>query len=339
MFFDNAPRRRCRSFLSGTAALSLPTLFGFPNIALAEPAPETRRIRLVHAPVTCLAPQYLAEELLHAEGFEEIEYVHLDKGTAIAALADGRADVTQWDTFSPMHPLDAGKPIVVLGGIHAGYWALFGNDRIQTIRGLKGKTIAIQGVGSRDHVLLSSMLAYVGLAPQRDVTWIEGSTMSDAMSLFTTGKADAFMAFAPQPQALRAKKVGHVIVDTAQHRPWSQYFCCVVAARRGSLDQYPIATKRALRAFLKGADLCAREPERVARFLASKGYETSYDVGLEVLRKLPYDRWRQANPEDTLRFYALRMREAGMIRSTPQKLLAQGTDWRFLNELKKELKT
>jgi NitT/TauT family transport system substrate-binding protein len=113
----------------------------------------------------------------------------------------------------------------------------------------------------------------------------------------------------------------------------------VVAARRGSLDQYPIATKRALRAFLKGADLCAREPERVARFLASKGYETSYDVGLEVLRKLPYDRWRQANPEDTLRFYALRMREAGMIRSTPQKLLAQGTDWRFLNELKKELKT
>jgi NitT/TauT family transport system substrate-binding protein len=27
-----------------------------------------------------------------------------------------------------------------------------------------------------------------------------------------------------------------------------------------------------------------------------------------------------------------------MIKSSPQKLIAQGTDWRFLNELKKELK-
>ena len=43
-------------------------------------------------------------------------------------------------------------------------------------------------------------------------------------------------------------------------------------------------------------------------------------------------------PEDSVRFYALRLREAGMIKSTPQRLIAQGTDWRFLNELKKELK-
>jgi len=28
----------------------------------------------------------------------------------------------------------------------------------------------------------------------------------------------------------------------------------------------------------------------------------------------------------------------GMIKSTPQKLITQGTDWRFLNELKRELK-
>jgi NitT/TauT family transport system substrate-binding protein len=39
-----------------------------------------------------------------------------------------------------------------------------------------------------------------------------------------------------------------------------------------------------------------------------------------------------------VRFYALRLREAGMIRSTPQKIIAVGTDWRVLTELKKELK-
>jgi NitT/TauT family transport system substrate-binding protein len=44
------------------------------------------------------------------------------------------------------------------------------------------------------------------------------------------------------------------------------------------------------------------------------------------------------NPEDTIRFFALRLHEAGMIKSIPQKIIAQGTDWRFVNELKKELK-
>jgi NitT/TauT family transport system substrate-binding protein len=39
-----------------------------------------------------------------------------------------------------------------------------------------------------------------------------------------------------------------------------------------------------------------------------------------------------------VRFYALRLHEAGMIKSSPQKIIAQGSDWRFLNELRKELK-
>ena len=39
-----------------------------------------------------------------------------------------------------------------------------------------------------------------------------------------------------------------------------------------------------------------------------------------------------------MRFYALRLHEAGLIQSTPQKIIADGTDWRFLNELKRELK-
>jgi NitT/TauT family transport system substrate-binding protein len=35
---------------------------------------------------------------------------------------------------------------------------------------------------------------------------------------------------------------------------------------------------------------------------------------------------------------ALRLREAGLTRSSPQKIIARGTDWRFLEELKRELK-
>ena len=56
------------------------------------------------------------------------------------------------------------------------------------------------------------------------------------------------------------------------------------------------------------------------------------------MREVPYDKWRQFNPEDTLRFYALRLHETGMIKGTPTKLIAQGVNWRFFNELKRELK-
>jgi NitT/TauT family transport system substrate-binding protein len=93
-----------------------------------------------------------------------------------------------------------------------------------------------------------------------------------------------------------------------------------------------------VRAFLKSADICAQNPERAARLLVARGYEPSYQTALEVLQELPYNRWRDADPEDTLRFFALRLHEVGMIKATPQRLLAQGTDWRFLNELKRELK-
>jgi NitT/TauT family transport system substrate-binding protein len=99
-----------------------------------------------------------------------------------------------------------------------------------------------------------------------------------------------------------------------------------------------VATKRVLRAILKAADVCTSEPERAARFLVDKGYTTSYDYARQTMQDVVYGRWREYDPEDTVRFYALRLQEAGFIKSTPQKLIAQGTDWRFLNELKKELK-
>jgi NitT/TauT family transport system substrate-binding protein len=91
-----------------------------------------------------------------------------------------------------------------------------------------------------------------------------------------------------------------------------------------------------LRAILKAADICALELDRAAR--ADGGFTPRYDYALETMKNVPYDKWRANDPEDSVRFYAFRLREAGMIKSTPQRLIAEGTDWRFLNELKKELR-
>jgi NitT/TauT family transport system substrate-binding protein len=102
--------------------------------------------------------------------------------------------------------------------------------------------------------------------------------------------------------------------------------------------KYPAATKRVLRAILKATDLCVSEPRRVAQLMIDQGYATRSDYVLQMLNELPYAVWRNYDPEDTIRFYGLRMHELGMIKSPPQKLIAEHTDWRILNELKRELK-
>jgi NitT/TauT family transport system substrate-binding protein len=129
-----------------------------------------------------------------------------------------------------------------------------------------------------------------------------------------------------------------VLVNSTLDRPWSQYFCCMLVASQEFVRRHPIATKRALRALLKANTICTLEPERAAQLLVDKGYTERYDSALQTLKELPYATWREYNPEDSVRFYALRLHEAGMIKSTPQKIIAEGTDWRFLNELKQELK-
>ena len=95
---------------------------------------------------------------------------------------------------------------------------------------------------------------------------------------------------------------------------------------------------RVVRAILKATDICASKPEWVARQLTDKRYVDRYDYAIQTLADLPYNVWREYDPEDTVRFYALRMRELGMIKSSPQKIIADNTDWRFLDELKRELK-
>jgi NitT/TauT family transport system substrate-binding protein len=99
-----------------------------------------------------------------------------------------------------------------------------------------------------------------------------------------------------------------------------------------------MATKRALRAILRAADICATEPARAARIMVDRGFATQDEYTLKMLTELPYAKWREYDHANTMRFYGVRLREAGMIKATPQQILAQGSDWRFVNELKRELK-
>ena len=104
------------------------------------------------------------------------------------------------------------------------------------------------------------------------------------------------------------------------------------------MRNHPVATKRVVRAILKAADLCANEPARAARLMVDGGFTQRYDYALEALSEIPYDKWREYDAEDAMRFWALRLHDVGFVKSSPQKIIADGTDWRFLDELKRELK-
>jgi NitT/TauT family transport system substrate-binding protein len=192
-------------------------------------------------------------------------------------------------------------------------------------------------LGSPSHLFLSVIAAEVGIDPGREIHWITSGPVRPKQ-LFIDGKIDAFLGFPPEPQELRARKIGRVVLDSSVDRPWSQYFCCMLAGSNDYVQHHPVATKRVVRAILKAADLCVSDPAGVARQLVAGGVTDRSEYAEQALRDVPYDKWRDYDAEDTMRFYALRLQEVGMIKSNPQKIIADGADWRFLDELKRELK-
>jgi NitT/TauT family transport system substrate-binding protein len=326
-----------RRFLTTLSSAGAAGVLGAGNSFAQDAPPETTTVRLAKHSGICIAPQYLADELLRAEGFTDIQYVV--RPPAILSPAIGRGEVDFSMHFSPpsIVAIDAGAAITIVAGVHVGCFELFAHEAVRSVRDLKGKKVAVQGWGLAPHVFVTSMAAYVGLDPVKDIDWVLSPSV-DPLELFAEGKVDAFLGLPPEPQELRARKISRVIVNSSVDRPWSQHYCCMLTGNRDFVRKHPVATKRVLRAILKATDFCLSDPARAAQQIVERGFTPRYDYAFQTLTEVPYNKWREYDPEDTIRFYALRLREAGMIKSPPNKIIADATDWRFLNELKRELK-
>ncbi len=328
-----------RRFLTTLSLASAAGVLRVPPVLAAESALETTSVRLAKTGLCVAAPTYLANELLRAEGFTDISYVDVaSDAETLGAIARGKVDFGMNFASSFVRAINAGEPIVQLAGVMVGCVELFAREDIRGVLDLKGRNVGLEALGTTPHALLSLMTAQVGLDPAKDIHWVTHPS-ADQIELFVDGKIDALLSTPPESLDMRARHIGHVIVNTAVDRPWSQYFCCMLAGNREFVQKHPVATKRVLRAVLKATDLCAVEPVRAARRLVDGGFAPRYDYALQTLSENSYDKWREYDPEDSVRFYALRLHEVGFIKSSPQKIIADGTDWRFLNELKRELKT
>src|SRR4051812_7970024 len=334
-----APNRR--PFLAGLTAASFVGSAAMPLPVQAEPPLETTTVRLPRwvGGSYCWAGAYIAGELMRADGFTDVRYVEGDRSVDQSEwIARGETDFSV--NFSPnqIASIDAGVPIKVLTGLHSGCLELIAEESIRSVTDLRGRRVGIDGFNNSRHMWLSLMSAYVGLDPVNDIQWVLTEDVKPT-ELFAQGKIDAFLGTPPQPQELRAKKIGHTILNNTVDRPWSEYFCCMISATTDYVTRYPVATKRVLRAILKAADLCVSDPQKVAQQMVDREFVPSYDYALQTLKDIRYDRWRDFDPEDSLRFYTLRMQETGMIKSSPQEIIAGGTNWKFLDELKRELKS
>ena len=235
-----------------------------PGASLAdEGPPETTTIRIGKLGGICLAPQYVADELLRAEGFTDVRYVESEGGIALLdKIARGEVDFTQMYAAilvgaSGCRPAAHGggrRPSRLLRAVRAR--ADPSHQRLEGQEGRRSPARPISGTSSSP-----SWRRRSGSILTRTST---GSRIRrpTPMQLFVDGKIDAFLGFPPEPQELRARKIGHVLVNSAVDRPWSQYFCCLLAGNRDLVREHPVATKRVTRAVLKAADLCAAEPAR-----------------------------------------------------------------------------
>jgi NitT/TauT family transport system substrate-binding protein len=322
--------------LAGAAALT-----GARRSLATEALPETTSVRLLSFKndATCLAPLDILDDLLRDEGFAEVRYV-IGGDSDINAERVGRGDVDFAQDFaaSTAISIDAGVPTVMLAGVHPACFELFAHESIRSVADLKGKTVGVlqANTGGGDYLMLNMIAASVGLDPAKDVNWVAFGD-GDPKGLLTDDKIAAFMTFPPWAQEARAVRTGHVILNSAVDRPWSQYFCCMLIGNADFVRRNPVATKRVVRAMLRATDICSVKPDWVAQRLVDRGFTPRYDYARQGLEDVSYRAWREYDVEDAVRFYALRERELGMIKSSPDKIIATGTDFRFLKEVRKEL--
>ena len=236
-------RRRVLAALAATGAAAF---IGPPQSEAQEGRLETTTVRIGKIAGICIAPQYLAEELLRAEGFTDVRYVTTVPGAPAAARSRAEKSISRQISRRPH------RRYRCWGTDHDGGWRTHRLFRTVCARrhprylGPQGQDCGRPRLGLERYTFVSGMASYVGLEPAKDIRWVTSSSPKP-MDLFVDGKIDAFLGLPPEPQELRARNVGQVIFNSATDRPWSQYFCCMPVVNRDYVRKHPVATKRAMR--------------------------------------------------------------------------------------------
>ena len=84
--------------------------------------------------------------------------------------------------------------------------------------------MGVPALDSARYAFLATMVGHVGLRLQKDIRVVT-QPGSESIRQLAEGTIDGYLGFPPEPQELRAKKIGRVVVNSATDRPWSQAVC------------------------------------------------------------------------------------------------------------------
>jgi len=162
--------RRC--FLTTTALAGTAGFLRPPAVFAAEERLETTTVRLTKVTDMCMAPQFVMEDLLRAEGFTDIKYIEFPIPEISQTIGSGKADLGLGYIHGLVLSIDRGLPITMVAGVMVGCVEVFAQESIRSVGDLKGKKLGVRAAGSGPHGLLAAMLAHVGLDPAKDVEWV-----------------------------------------------------------------------------------------------------------------------------------------------------------------------
>jgi NitT/TauT family transport system substrate-binding protein len=293
-------------------------------------------------PPECDPGVWLARDYLHDEGFTDVSYVSTSFTTR-GWLTDHLADVALAHPEFMVATIDAGLPLTILAGLHTACLELWVDSSITSFNGLRGRRISVRVADLSDQFFayFATLLAWIGIDPLKDVHFVESGIANypGMIEAFAQGRAEAVLAGGLEGPRLRQMKApGHVLLDSMIEKPWSQYECCHLVANRDWALQNPAATKRVTRAIIRSTDRAAQDHPRAAHDAFASGFSTNSSEYLvtQAMNMCTYN-WRNVEPEETLRFFGLRLNEAKLIKRTPQEIIGMGANFAYMRQLRSEL--
>jgi NitT/TauT family transport system substrate-binding protein len=318
----------------GCGGDSAPKLVATPT---PLPPPETTAIRL--GPGACDAPMMIAERYLQEEGFTNVQFV---TAGGPPGLTGDRADLVVMFVPTLTSAVEAGAAIIGVGGLHTGCAEIWAPPNVATLKDARGRTVVVTAktpenlpysyiaLGLKNAGVDPSEVNFV-VQPDANLTQLFLEGKSDLLFLATT----ADVAFKSNPQ-----NKGHVVLDQAMEKPWSEQNCCMLTTTTAWLKANPIATRRALRAIYRAADSLPKDRIDAAKVAAEKGLFGG-PANIELVRgaanMVPYD-WRDYDVSESMRFHAKLMSAVNLSKLTPEETITKSTDLRFAKELATELK-
>lgn len=288
----------------------------------ALPAPETTTIRI--AAGACDAPVMAAERFLREDGFTDVQ---LSDAAQIATLTNGKADLGTVFVTQHAAAVDSGNAVVALAGLHPGCAEIWAAPSVSSLAGLRGHTVAVPAKTADNiaYSMFSIALKNAGVDP-RDVNI---AIDTDPMKAFLEGRSDAVFVAATAAVALHGNPAnkGHLILDQAMEKPWSEQDCCILVANADWMRANPVAAKRAVRAILRAADSLGKDRGDAARLATDKGLfggAKNYEAVRAAANMVPLD-WRALDLARSLRFHAGLMGQAALVRASADEIVSKGT--------------